>query len=189
MNLPLRRSMVEVLSRHPTRKKPKRPSFASIDEEVDEEAEELNKKADEVLAVVRRAPLPPASSDVERDIIVRSVTRKGGASTSWPPSQTATLVDSDSDDQKTASRRAMKPSLPRGDSAATLVSVSTASTSTKRSASHSIAKSKSVATTSGTTKRSVSAGSTKPKPKPFVRRAAHPKDSDSEPDPLDLFAS
>lgn len=197
---PLLRSMVEALSRHPTRKKPKRPSFTSIDEEVDEEAEELNKRADEVLAVVRRAPLPPASSDVERETISRTMTRKGGVvkgvSNSWVPSQTATLVDSDSDNHHSVPKRSTKASLPREDSATTLVSISTTSSSTKRSASYSAIKSKpEVVSTSDMTKRSVSASSVKlkPKPKPFVlpssRRATHPKDSDSEPDPLDLFAS
>lgn len=49
--------------------KPKRPSFTNIEESlaVDDIAAEVNEKADQVVAVVRRVPLPPASSDIERD--------------------------------------------------------------------------------------------------------------------------
>src|SRR3984885_8480492 len=58
-----------------TRKKPKRPSFTDIEDSVDEIADEVNKRADEVAAVVKRVPLPPASSDIEREKQARGAQR------------------------------------------------------------------------------------------------------------------
>jgi len=160
-----------------TRKKPKRPSFTDIDDSVDEIADEVNKRADEVVAVVKRVPLPPASSDIEREKQARGMQRttlkvKRQLSKRAAPQERSFYPSVDrasgrplneaTDDARDVSR----PWLPREASATTLVS-----TLSDRSQ------------TSNSTLVVTSAKQPIRRPKTLMKQT---RDSDSEADPLNL---
>lgn len=159
-------------------KKIKRPSFTDIGDSVDEIADEVNKRADEIAAVVKSVPLPLASSDIEREKQVegkRSATRK---TKGQPPKRTAHRKLSLHPSAECASRvptnvepidnvkSVSKPRLLREASVTTLVSTLSEYSQTSNS---------SLTVTSG--KQLI------PKHKTRIKRI---RDSDSEADPLNL---
>lgn len=165
------------------RKKPKRPSLTDIEEVVDDIAEEMNKQADEVVAAVRRVPLPPASSDVEREELVRS---------SMNSKEKSLLAKSS---RKAAARPAIRPSLGEtwrvGDTVNDSPAVSrqlSSSTLVISSSQSSISTKRGLGSTSTSLSTSAPIGPTRRTIGPRqVSHSGRTKELDSEPDPLDLF--
>ena len=120
-----------------TRKKTKRPSLTAIEDSVDEIADEVNKRADDIAAVVKRVPLPLASSDIEREKQVRgerpATKRLKGQSSSKQatkgkllhcPSADGTSGDAMNKKATDHAKDSLRSRLPRQASVTTLVSTS-----------------------------------------------------------------
>jgi hypothetical protein len=156
------------------RKKTKRRSLTEIEGFVDEIADEVNKRADEIAAVVKSVLLPPASSDIEREKQVdsmRPATRRVKGQRAERRSSLYASVNGANAPANTEAidnsmKGASKPRLPREDSMTTLVSTLSDHSQTSNSS-----------LTVTRTKQAI------PRHKIRMKRI---RDSDSEADPLNL---